>query len=230
MSTSHLTGEILFTASALGETAPVDSAFVRDELIGSALHKADMAGQHVMTWVAPSATYFSGNADPHIGLSDGVSAFGDLVADAWYIYPVQALYVPKVHASRQGYSMRVRVAGRSSAGDSVDFGIAVGLSGPAGIQEYFGDVPSGAVKTFSGVTSTTAAWLTPDDASNVITVPVELIDAAQSMGEWSTKTDIGGAPISMSMPLLVVVPFARTSDPASQPLLHGVIAHEVVGV
>src|SRR5690606_36569394 len=79
MSTSPLGGVTLYDPADLETDEPVDTVLVRDEIVGSALHLADEAGQVRVSWVALPG-------DP-LEIDEVRSSSGLLVANAWYPFP-----------------------------------------------------------------------------------------------------------------------------------------------
>lgn len=236
MSTSPTDGVIPYDPSIFATDEPLGTARVHDSLLASALHKADMMAQHRAGWVAVVDTLQVGNVEA-VEVPRSYYASGDETAlpvaatdvPQWQLFGCPAVYVPKVRADGSGYPLRVRVGGRSSDGGRVDFGVVVAprLATPAQILT---DVTA-AQKLYTDVTSTTIAWLTPDDGSHMLEVPKGLIDRALGLeSAWVTKTDIGGDRTSLVAPSVQVVPFSQTWSVGTVPELYGFAAQEYIGV
>lgn len=223
MSTSPHEGIVLYDTAEFDADAPIDTALVRDALVGSALHKADEAAQQRASYagvngsldgqdfIAPVTA--SGTLDVATGATNGAR---------WYGFGVTSILAPKVTPDGAGYYFRARVGGRSSDGGRVDFLVSVSPRMTTRLQISYGAAPAFQTKLFTNITSTSVAWLTPDDGSHLIEVPRALIDGALALEPaWITKTDIGGANITMPLPLLEVRPFGQTWNGGTVPELHG---------
>lgn len=223
MSTSPHEGIVLFDAAEFDADSPIDTAVVRDALVGSALHKADQAAQSRACYAGTNGS--QDGQDFVVPTTAGGSlevATGSTNGARWYGFGLTSVVVPKVRADGEGYELRARLGGRSSNGGRVDFLISVSPRMTTRLQQSFGGTPVYQNKLFTNITSTTVAWLTPDDASHMIEVPRSLIDEALALEPaWVTKTDIGGANITMPLPLLEVRPFAQTWNAGTLPELHG---------
>ena len=231
MSTSSNRGALPFDPSIFGADEPMGAARYRDELHDSALHKADSIAQVRAAWVAPKSSLLVGNETPETTIHAGTDVDEATVdTTAWFAFGEGTVYNPKIKADGSGYSLRVYLGGRSSAGDRVDFAVVVAPRRTPALQELWGSSPIGETKLFSNITSTTAAWLTPDDGSNMIEIPKTMIDRAIALETpWSTLTDIGGDRTSVVMPLLQVAVFAQTYDITSAAELHGFVFAEYIG-
>lgn len=229
MSTSPEGGAVLFDAAQFDADSPFDTALYRNALLGTLLHKADELAQHHANWVAPDASL---SDEPQTHLEPGVTAMevASSGAPAWYAYSLRALCAVAVNADGTGYPLRVGVAGRSSNGGRVDFGVVVAPAITRAEVASWGSSSSWGVKTYSNITSTTAAWLTSDDASNMITLPKDLIDAAvAAYPAWPTLTDIGGDGITRRIAIVEVAPVAQTWSGTAVPELHGFHASAYIG-
>lgn len=241
MGTSLSAGEILYDFSELAADRFVDTALMRD-LVDTALHKADEFGQVRLHWAAPKSTVWVENNDPFDVITGGDRTtdsldVGSAEAPIWYFFGARSFYCPKVRADGSGYKLRVYMAGCSSDGGEVDFGMLVMPGRARNAWLTWGGTPGDgstgypvAAKLFSGITSTTPAKLTPDDASNILTVSSAMIEAAYRLESvTSTLVDIGGAPTSIIMPTLEVIPFAQTLNSGTVPRLYLANAAEFVG-
>lgn len=250
MGTSEMGGAIAFDPADLGGDRFADATLIR-RLISTAKHKADQAGQVVVNWSAPPAALWQVDSNPYQELVIGgwVEALGEELYVAtegeggsrWFAFPSSYAYCPHVRAAGDAYRLRVRMAGCSSNGERVDFGLVVA---PFGTQllEYgdISDVLAGSIpedpdrlllgyprKLWTGITSTTPAWLTPDDGSNVITIPRHIVD--RSITTQRTVTDIGGSPVDVAFPLLQITPVGQTYGAISRPQIHALYVAEFVG-
>lgn len=236
MSTSDLEGVTPFDPSIYAADEPVGAARVRDELVNTALHLADEAAQVRYAWVAVNGALQVGNEAPHAEI-EAVSAL-DVASgydpgesgQRWYLFGEGVSYAPKIKAGGTPYPLRIHVAGASSGGDRVDFGVVVAPRNAPQLQATWGDTPQGAVKKWGGITSTSAAWLTPDDGTSLLEIDKRIVEEALALEpSWSTLTDIGGNRTSVRLPLLQVKPFGQTWNAASVPELHGLVIAEVIG-
>jgi len=231
MSTSSNRGALPFDPSIFGTDEPMGAARYRDELHDSALHKADSIAQVRAAWIAPKASLVANNEVPETTIHAGTDLTESTVGgSAWFAFGEGVVYCPKVKADGSGYPLRVNLAGASSGGDRVDFIVVVAPRREPALQEAWGSTPTGTSKLYSDITSTSAAWLTPDDGTNILLIPKTLIDRAAALeSSWSTLTDIGGNRTSVQMPLLQVAVFGQTRDTASDPELHGFVCAEYIG-
>lgn len=227
MGTSGSSGEILYDHADLGADRFVDTALMRD-CLDTALHKADQAGQVRLQWCGT----IKGDVYSTIyGDDDTSGALREGTADdpVWYFFPLRGVYVPKLRADGSGYPLRVRVGGCASGAGTVDFGIAV-LPGRASTGWLYSGGSPTYRKTFMGVTSTTAAWLTPDDGSNLLQVPSSLVEEGYRLETLqATKVDIGGADTVVTIPTLQVVVFGQSRTAGVVPRLWAAHASEYVG-
>jgi hypothetical protein len=229
MSTSAFGGSILYDPADVGADRYCDAAIIRDGVANSALHKADSAAQHRAVWVAGVEALWSADSDPWLVPSGDLSALA-LRDGVWYTMPLRGAYAPKVRASGAAYRLRVWLAGRSSDGGAVDFLVMVSPRSTRSHFVTFGGDPIWPFKTYSGITSTTIAELTADDATRILDVPKSVVDASLGLETWSTLTDLGGVPIGLRVPMLEVVVMARRVGAGSTlPELHGVAVEEVIG-
>lgn len=240
MSTSETDGEILFDASQLGADRAVDTVLWRDA-VNTALHKADQAAQVRMCWVAPSEAAWSHEHARWQQIYgdgiDGAMRTGTDESPAWYYFGLRAVYAPKLRADERGYSLRVRLAGCTSVEDSaMDFAIAVMPGRAASAFGWSGAAPGEgtpwpvAIKTFTGITSPTPAWLTPDDSSDVLSISRELVEwGARLESAWPTLTDLGGAPTLVIAPTLSIMVLGQRRGDLGRPRLYAAYAAEYVG-
>jgi hypothetical protein len=228
-------GEVRYDDSELGSDRFVDTALMQ-AMHDSAMHKCDEAGQVRMNWVAPEAVRWSGTGDPYEGLlldgDIGDPTAGTAAAPIWYPFGLQCRFAPKIRANGSGYPLRVRIAGSASGAGTVDFAVAVvpGNSSGRGWVYLPGaglDVPV-ALLYYSGVSSTTPAWLTSDSGNVTLTPGQRIIDHAFAIEpSYTTETDIGGDPTTLIMPTIAVVVLGASRDAGVRPELHGLHVAEV---
>jgi hypothetical protein len=227
MGTSLGAGEIRYDHADLGADRFVDTALMRDA-VDTALHKADEAGQVRLHYVSESkapATYLTIYGNGEAGALDT----GTEDDPVWYLFPLRARYLPKLRADGRAYPLRVRLAGAASGSGTVDFGIVVMPASAPTLGGFWGDAPAW-TKLYSGVTSTSAAWLTPDDSSNLLTIPSSIVEEAYRLeAAITTKTDIGGDPTAVVAPALVIYVLGATRTGGVVPRLYAAHAAEHVG-
>lgn len=238
MSTSLSSGEIRYSYAELGADRAVSTALMRD-VIDTALHKADQAAQVRLNWVAPAAAVWTAGGEPHVSIYGDQEAGGlDTSTEdvpLWYRFGVRSFYAPKVRAGGQGYQLRIRLAGASSDGGTVNFAVIVQPGRASTLGTFYGmDPASGtvpvAIKRYSGITATTPSYLTPDDGLHVLTIPRVLIDAAYALeSAYTTDVDLGGAETAVVIPSLTIVPIALTLTADTVPVLYACHAAEFVG-
>lgn len=228
MATSEQKGIILYDALDLAEDGPADTALCREEVVQSALHKADEAAQPRSSWPALNSALIG--PDPYLRPwppSTTSPGTFDVVASEssprWYPFPFETIFFPKMLPDGSGYRLRVTVVGASSSGgDRVDFGVFVQPHGSL----WQPDAPAKTAQT----TSTTPAALSWDDGTTYVDVPARVIgEAAALEGAWVTYEDIGGDPISVPAPAMSLVVMGQTWDAAAVPRLYDVQIGEYVG-
>lgn len=230
MGTSHTGGVIAYAAADLAADEPLDTVMVRDEVFGSALHKADQAAQVRASWTAIADALVA--TPEYLTVRDRsgtLIAEPVFLANRWYSFPLRPTWAPKVRTDGTGYRLRVQLAGCSSAGHRVDFRVAIG---PRGIQAPDTLVTGGrlVVADASNITATTPAALALDSGNAWIDVPVSVIAAAsEAHGSWSTLTDIGGTPITADVPMLEALVLGRTYNAGSEPRLYAFHVAEYIG-
>lgn len=242
MATSNSAGEILWSDTELGADRFVDTMLMRD-MVDSALHKCDEAGQVRIAWMAPSGTVWpAGGATRYEAIyGDGTAgAIDNLGTDDqpfWYNFGLTFRYAPKVRADGRGYRLRIYMAGACSGAGTCDFGVVVLAGNISGRGwTFFGGTPTDgtagypvAFQSWSGVTSTSAAWLT-SDGNDYISIPSAMIEHAYSTEpSYPTNIEIGGAATTLVMPSLKVVPLASTRTEGVVPHLYALYAAETVG-
>ncbi len=243
MATSESVGEIRTSAIELGADRFVDTMLARD-LVDSALHKCDEAGQARIAWVAPSSTVWpAGGATPYEAIY-GDQADGDLLlgtegAPWWYSFGLGFRYAPKVRFDGRGYRLRIRIAGACSSAGTVDFIVVVMAGAVYGAGYYYaggdpGDGTDGStvgVRRYSGITSTTPAWLTPDGGgADYISLPATMIEEGyRTNPSYPTRLDIGGAPTTLIIPTIKILVLGSSRTEGVRPQLHGFYAAETVG-
>lgn len=232
MPTSPHDGVILYDPNALDTDQPIDTVLVRDAVIGSALHRADVAGQARAAWAAvdPALT----NDAPYIDLRDAHPTSGGVLQVAtvtyarWYAFPLRARFLPKVRTFGDGYRLRIRVGGASSDGDRVDFAIV--LAPHAAHADLYEGTGGTVIAAASNITSTTAAWLTFDSGDDFVDVTEETIARALDLaGVELTQTDVGGDDTSLRVPPVEVIVVGQRWDLGSVPHLYGVATAETYG-
>jgi len=233
MATSPHSGVILYDTTLFDDEDPMSTALLRDAVFGSALHKADEMAQVRACWVGTDDSLSSVDQtwlEPRDGISMEV-ATGASNGARWYEYTLRAVLIPKIKADGTPYPIRVELAGASSGGHQVDFGI-VAVPRLATVGRYaWGDVdPIYPFKTYTNITSGTPAWLTPDGGSYVLDLPRTLIDEALALeSAFWTKTDIGGENVTIQAPMIEIYPLAQTFNAGSTPELWGFSVAEYIG-
>lgn len=233
MSTSQFQGVILYDPGDLDTDEPLDTVLVRDEIIDSALHKADEAGQVRCSWVAinPTIAPVSSLAPLHLPYDDDtMTAAG---ADRWWDFAWRGGFDAKIKADRSGYRLPIMIAGASDTGvgGGMDFAVVVGPA-PLTVFDVDIDAPSSrvAVATVTGVTSTSPAWLTLDSGLTYIDVPATLIEAARaSTPPEATLTDIGGDPTTVQTARLEIMVCGRFKTTGEKPVFYGLRVAEYIG-
>jgi hypothetical protein len=225
MATSPHQGTILYDNSDFNTDEPVDTALVRDALVGSLLHKADEVAQVRACWVALANGLIS-SYDEFLVIQDVHGSLQVASADVpqWYGFPVRVRFAPKIKADGTGYRLRCRLRGASSGGHRVDFAIAVA---PKRAPEFWGEQWFGPVKYYTNKTNTSAAWLSADDGTNYLDISADVV--AAGIETWSTFEDIGGDPCSVQVCTLEAIIVAQTFNAGSEPRLHGYLIAEYIG-
>lgn len=236
MSTSQFQGVILYDPGDLDTDEPLDTVLVRDEVIDSALHKADEAAQVRASWVAidPTVATVAALAPMHLPYDDDTMLGlgpGDLIG-RWWDYAWRGGYDAKIKSDRSGYRLRIWLGGASDTGaaDGADFAVVIGA--PPLALDVDIDSPSDAVvvATASSVTSTTPAWLTLDSGLSYVDVPAALIERALARTPpQATLTDIGGDPTTVQTVRLEIMVCGRFKGVAERPVLYGVHVAEYIG-
>lgn len=227
MSTSPLGGRLLTDATLFqGGNDPVDAVLVRDVVLNNLCHYADEFAQVRVNWSAGATAYTNG--DEYITpRTTGLTTTPWFFLAAFGPFPISLRQTTGVGGS--SYRIRLRIAGSSSAGNSVTFR-AVLASYALGQSSVNGALDD---HIFEATTSsTTMGWLTGTSqgvnawASQVV-IPSSYVGAA--LMPISTLDDLGGNPVAMSQCLVSLHVFASTSNASSVPRLGAVYAAEWIG-
>ena len=178
MSSSPLGTIEIYDVADFADNHPVGARAWRDGPVNSVLHCADQRAVVHCNWVSLTT--------PVEGQDNGIGAVGTS-SSSWQ--PILIHHAPNVSLKTDGspYRLRFRVVGASKGGASVSFRFVV--SDFASMERFAFDPPAYA-ETFTGITSTTPAILTPDSGLNYIDVGREVADA--SLREYATLADLGG--------------------------------------
>lgn len=210
MATSPHEGVILYDVEELSEQDPVDTVLVRDEVISSALHKADEAGQVRVAWPSLNSSLITPDSymqtfDDLEGLAISEGLVATATVRAWYPFPFEVPHFPKIRADGSGYRLRVTVDGASSVGgDRVDFGVTV-VPWSRKLQDASDPLVWGTT------TSNSPATISWDGGVTYVDVPSSAMgEAAALEGPWWTLDDVGGSRITMPAPVLGIVVVGRS--------------------
>lgn len=238
MSTSRHQGVILYDPSDLDTDEPLDTVLVRDEIIDSALHKADEAAQVRASWVglAPDPvnnSYVLAHGlplpyDDDVMLGPGP---GDLIG-RWWDYAWRGAYDAKVTSDGSGYRLRVMIGGACETldTDGADFAVVVGPPGLSLGMDLDSPPDTIVVATASGVTSATPDWLTLDSGLTYVDVPEAIVGrAVDRTPPQATLTDIGGDPTTVQTVRLEIMVCGRFKGLANRAVLWGVHVAEYIG-
>lgn len=233
MSTSPNQQIVRYAAADFDADEPMDTVLVRDGLFGSALHKADEAGQVVLSWMAtaPGLGSVAGRTGPlEIPYAD--SFLERMPASSWMDFPIRGSWNPKLHADRRPYRLRVRLyVARDARSIAVPVHFAVTI-GPHGLTPNDVDVGATVSLKVEGVTSSTPVLGTLHTGLTYVDVPPYIVEQARlRRSPTPTLTDLGGAPTTVqTAPLEVMVCGRYEGGPdLSRPLLYGVHVAEYVG-
>lgn len=201
--TSILGGRLLFDDAGMNSDDPIDTVFFRDNVVNNCLHWADEVAQVLGNWSAPDPAFSSASSPQRISETTN--------ADEWgFVTPLGPL---SLHVKRSAlpYRWRVRLGAASSAGHAVDFALVWGQT----LDELQAKVEEGLVDQvrWTGITSTTPAWLTADSGDPFVDLDVGSIVLAIE----PTLTDLSGTPLHVGVWEVHLALFARTANKTSYP-------------
>lgn len=214
--TSSRGGRTAFSAALLSTPNAIDPYVTRDYIANNILHAADQTAARVLiNYVSPDDAYISGN-DPQ-------STSGVILGSKWY--PIAAFGpFPLSMRDRSGtlspYALRVALAGASSDGGECFFAVKVGTASDTYWHALGELVAPRDCMTFASTTSTTPAWLTPDET--VIEVSNGLLShiAGTSGSAFATLDEPSGGPTLVPVHAIGIRVFAYSPAEAT-PLLYG---------
>lgn len=217
------------TATYAAASQPVDAEAALNVISNNLDHYADSMAQHAMVWSVGKSGYASKSyLTPR---TTGV------VVDTWYQIAASGPFPIMLRADGSSYKMRVRLAGASSGGHAVKFGLV--LAPVTAAQSIITDATSSPVVAATDsvfvtatTTSSTAAWLTgTSKGTAAYTTMVELTaeEAFPFIVMTDTPVDLSGARSSVAQCLVSAVIFGSTANTGSVPRFYGGIAQGWVG-
>ena len=224
MATSSQAATVPFALTSIDEGSPIATWIVRDGLIETINHLADEQAQPRINWMAADSALLSGTQDQYLttatptatGEYTRIAAFG----------PFPLSIMPDGNTP---YKLRILIAGASSAGDSVEFGVTI-AEGLVGSESDISEGTADETKKFDAVTSTTPAWLTPTNGSNVWAA--NLAVASAGLRYYSTHND-SVAPYDIDASIQQTEVFfdvwCKTANTSSSGRLYALHVAEVIG-
>lgn len=206
MSSSPLAIVELYDASRFADNDAINAQEWRDGPANNALHWADQRGQVLVNFAAITSSADAG--DTELIPPDPVDT------STWTRIGIFGPLSLSLKADGTPYRLLCAFAGYSDVGNSVDFRITVSDFGS--IDSFVYDPPTSGTETFSGITATSTAYLTPDSGNKWIDVSIETADAAT--GLRGTYTDVSGTPRSVRTCEVWAVIWGKTSNLASKPI------------
>jgi len=140
------------------EDSPVDTAQMRSVLINNAIHLYEQSSQVRICWADSTST-----------ISDAL----DPVSAGEWKQLVSIPFVTKLKPDGSSFTWRVRLAGRVSVAQSIDFRFAITAPDRARTDIEAGPSERTNVATATSISSTSAAWLTLN--TNTLTLPANEI-------------------------------------------------------
>lgn len=201
MSSSPLGVLELYSAARFADNDAINTQEWRDGPANNALQWADQRGQVLVN----AATIVGGR---EIEPPDPVDT------TTWTRIAVFGPLSVSVRDDGSPYRLLVALGGYSDVGNSVDFRLTISDFGS--IDSFLYEAPADGVETYTGITATSSAYLTPDSGNDYINIDPETADAATlSRG---TYTDVSGTPRTVRLCELWAVIWGKTSNLASKPI------------
>jgi len=211
MSSSPLGTVELYAVADFADNHPVGARAWRDGPINNALHYADQRAQVLVNWQeVTSGTEGQTNAAPPGGQS--TSSWSEID---------RAPFSASLKTDGTPYRLRIQLAGYSQGGAAVDFRLIV--SDFDSIDDYVFSPPTYA-ETYTGITSTSTAILTPDSGLNYIDVGIQAADPALRI--HSTLDDLAGTYQTVSVCELWVSVWSRYTVSTDKAILTGLHVSE----
>ena len=212
-----------FPLTAFDSGSPVATWIARDGVIETVNHLCDEQAQPRVSWMAADSSLLSGGQNQYLWPATPA---------ATGVYTRVAIFGPFPISIRENgqdsYKLRILIAGASSAGDSVEFGITVADSMATSVADRVAGTEY-RMKKWDAVTSTSPAWLTPTDGSHVWGVSPAIVGAG--IRYYTSTNDVAPydttAVIQLSQ--IFVDVWAKTADTSSRGHLYGLHVAEVIG-
>ena len=226
MSTSPHEGRLLGAYPIEGQDGDTSTALgaslARDYLLNNLCHYADEYAQVRVAWTSTASAYSGGQ---------GYLAPGTTNATFVKLYESHAWPIA-MRADGSSYRLRIRTAfARSAGAGTITLRVVLGAAVTGGDGSDLRRTDDGVYT--ATVASSSAAWVAGTTGATAYTTFLYLTPAVLAryvpIVPTSTLDDLGGAPASVNQPLVRLRIYAKTSDVASQPRLHGLYAAEWIG-
>lgn len=203
--------------------------------VATSVDAHDPTGVGVARVLANNAQYFCDAASQQriqwigVGANSERKPDGTIAVDGFYrLGQVCQPILCHLHPTSGAYRFRVRLAGRSSQGDSVTFRLVITHPDnvPYGIENYSSTLGYAAEYT---TTSMSAGWLSETNSKTLLTVSDEFALPALSSFPMITSTAAAEPIETVDACTLAVEVWARTSNLNSEPWISGLLVAEYIG-
>jgi hypothetical protein len=225
MSTSIFGYPVPIGTTVYGDAVDTTStAVLRDGIANGLLHYADSYAQVRVCAAFPGAAVtFNGQTQATIESAP--------TANQWYLLQggILGAWPLTQHLSGKAYELRIRLRGKTTnASGSCSFRLVLCPLGR--VFEYI-DQDVDFVWTASGITSTSAAWLTGQTTDNALANRL-VVDSATALSWVRTVSapEDATTPRSIQQCLVALHVLGRTTNAAGLPQVFGAYAAEYVGV
>lgn len=214
MSSSPLGVVELYDASRFADNDAFNTQEWRDGPANSALHWADQRGQVLVNTWALTSSGEGGELDmrPPAAVDTNV----------WTRIAVFGPLSLSLRADGTPYRLRARMGGYSTTGASVDFRLTISDFGS--IDRFVYEAPTDGVETYTGITGTSAAYLTPGSGNHFLNIDARTADAC--LVTRATLDDVSGSPVSVQVCEAYAVVWGKTANVAALPVCAGLYLAE----
>lgn len=214
MSSSPLGVVELYDVSRFADNNAINTQEWRDGPANNALHWADQRGQVLVNTWALTSSGEGGDLDmrPPAAVDTNV----------WTRIAIFGPLSLSLKSDGTPYRIRSRMGGYSSTGASVDFRLTI--SSFDSIERFVYDPPADGVETYTGITGTSAAYLTPDSGNNFINLDAATADTC--IVTRATLDDVSGSPRTVQVCEAFATVWGKTANTAALPVCAGLYLAE----
>jgi len=227
MATSSQTYTLPFPLTAFDSGSPVATWIARDGVIETVNHLCDEQAQPRVNWVAADSALLSGGQTQYLTHPAPVDVTHWAAIAIFGPFPLSIR-----EDGRNAYQLRTLIAGASSAGHAVEFGINLSASFStriAGLSDALGAVTASRGKEWDATSSASPAWLTPATGSHVLEVSPETVGEGTITIASPNDASPYDTPSAVQVSEAYAHVYAKTANLSSVGHLYALHVAEVIG-